>query len=335
MNCRECNELLPLFADHTLTQDEEKAVQEHLNQCSACSCECEKFANTLHLLSSLDSVDAPDDFHARCMERLDKEHNSSRRWKLWGTLSFGSVAAAAVVLLVVVVQNPLNPLNKNMASDTLEKEMPRESAQIIVKKSVPDTQAALSDSEGLQIKSVAKKSETLPPLPKARLEFDSVARKKQRRTISNALIKPVSLAPAAARSNRGGSGGENYTMASKPKLVRQTGEWSGDVCAILKAETLVAATPAELQALWQRAGIKSVPMPQVNWKQKQVGAIFLGNKQGHGYEIRLKESQKKLNQWVVKYAVIEPSPVVKGIPSQPFLIFLLPKSNYSVVFTQE
>ena len=25
MNCRECNELLPLYADHTLTPDEEKA----------------------------------------------------------------------------------------------------------------------------------------------------------------------------------------------------------------------------------------------------------------------------------------------------------------------
>ena len=282
-------------------------------------------------------MEAPSYLPARCRERLNKEYASARRWNLWGTLSLSSVAAAAVVLLIVVVQNPTDDFKKAKSTETLSaqeqpiaKKIPRMAGQKM-------SEAGKKTSAGLKTlpqKYVTKHKDALPPLPRPKLEYVSVAGKKQRQTLSRAIIQPVSLAPAAARS-RGEQAAPDYLLVAKPQLVRQTGEWSGDACAIRQPETLIAASPTELKSLWQRAKIQSVAIPAVNWKQQQVGAIFLGNKPGHGYEIRLKESQPKANQWVVKYHVIEPTQTENTMRSQPFLIFLLPKSKYQVVFTEE
>ena len=65
-----------------------------------------------------------------------------------------------------------------------------------------------------------------------------------------------------------------------------------------------------------------------------VGAIFLGEKPGRGYDIQLKESQAKADKWLVKYRVVEPA-IASNDTTNPFLIFLLPKTSRDVVFTKE
>jgi len=330
MDCQECNEILPLYIDASLTPEEIETVKYHLEKCRQCSEEYEKLAQTLKLVGRLKCVEAPADFHSRFMSRFDKECKAVRRWNFWMPLSLGAVAAAAGILLIIVLYNPVNEMRRNNLPET-RVERPASSSEKVLAPAKKVTKAVGSQ--------IAAKEKTKFGLPlEQKLNYQALAELNQTIQSPYPLIKSVAVSADYERGPSRGPGSlraKYVSVPQQPQLVRQTGEWSGDDCAITEPLTQVIRSASELEALWERAKIKSITMPHIDWRRQMLGTIFLGTQPGQGYEIRLKEFQKRTENWIVKYQVIRPnSPDISQV-TQPFLIFILPQSGQPVVFNEE
>lgn len=337
MDCRECNELLPLYLDTSLSPKEMQDIKQHLDICRPCHEEFGKLSDTLELVCKMEKVSPPADFHTRFMCRFNKECKPKKAWNWWGTLSLSTVAAAAMVLLVVVLYNPLN--NENLAVPQISDQAPaKQDAPVAAqaKKSAqpasrPATASELKLAEGPADDEIGALAQA-PSAPRA-----ETARPRRR---SKSLVTSVSMSDYAGGASASRSAGlSGDALASKAKraeapVYRQAGEWSGSESTVRAPRNQVVRNESELQALWQTAGIKSIPKPQVDWRRQMLGAIFLGDQPGQGHEIRLHEIQRTVTGQTVKYHVESPV-TVTGASSRPFFIFLMPLSRQPVQFQSE
>lgn len=120
MNCAEIRELLPLYIDHMLEDNQMIAIEDHLSSCDACTQEHEELLQMLSLLSTIDDVPLPEEFDLRLHEALKKEVEEQEnlvvvpikknQWKKWSKIS--SIAAVFVVgLFTVFLYNNVNGFN--------------------------------------------------------------------------------------------------------------------------------------------------------------------------------------------------------------------------------
>ncbi len=332
MDCRECNELLPLYIDTSLSAEEMRAIKQHLDACRPCHEEFVKLSDTLELVCKLEKVDPPADFHARFMSRFNEECKPKKTWNWWGTLSLSSVAAAAMVLLVVVLYHPLNDLE--VPAPRLSSQAPAEMAAqppVAEKKQSQKAEAPRSaESEPSREDAAEDEVRALAKAPAVPASRAAVARPRRR---AKSMVTSVSLSDSAAGASASRAAAPQ-TGRTTTRIYRQAGEWSGSKSNVRAPRNQVVRSEAALKALWQSAEIKSAPRPQVDWRRQMVGAIFLGDQPGQGHEILLHEIQRTAEGPTVKYHVKSPS-TITGSSSRPFLIFILPYSRQPVKFQSE
>ena len=120
MNCVEVRELLPLYIDHMLEDNQMIEIEDHLSACDACTQAYEELLQMLSLLSTIDDVPLPEEFDLRLHEALKKEVEEKKnavvvpiknaQWKKWRKIS--SIAAVFVVgLFTVFLYNNVNGFN--------------------------------------------------------------------------------------------------------------------------------------------------------------------------------------------------------------------------------
>jgi hypothetical protein len=356
MDCRECNNLLPLFVDEVLTQTEHGLVKNHLADCCHCREEFDLLSRAVHLVCHLPQVDAPADFHRRLLARLDQETPSRVSWNFWRTLTLSTVAAAAMVLLTLIIYNPIqkmepmffpkpasatsapaisspnSPMSKpdlktaNTKPEVAKRSYNNEKDQIY--KNRTESQATVAESEKQSEKSVEES-----------LDFAAENRSADRDDIKatqSALYHPVDTSPAAPV----------YPVALEqsavPKsrmvspLYREKAEWTGEYCQVTSRSTKILRSPQALSALWSEARITALPVPAVDWDRQMLGMIFLGNRPGRGYEVQLRAVQESPDKILVRYHVAAPeNKNGNEKSSQPFLAFLLPATPLPVLFQEE
>ncbi|MBO8170035.1 MAG: DUF4349 domain-containing protein [Thermoanaerobacteraceae bacterium] len=73
MACQEYQELLSAYIDEVLTEEEQRRLEKHLEQCSDCRQELENLKETVVMLQSLDEVEPPAEFRQQLRQRLEAE----------------------------------------------------------------------------------------------------------------------------------------------------------------------------------------------------------------------------------------------------------------------
>ncbi len=73
MKCTEISELLSLYIDNMLDENQVREVEEHLSSCDACRKEYNELNNMLALLSQTEMIPVPDEFSFRLKKALKEE----------------------------------------------------------------------------------------------------------------------------------------------------------------------------------------------------------------------------------------------------------------------
>lgn len=109
-DCNYIQELLPLYIDNMLSEEETDIVCEHINTCASCKEEHAFLKAMTVSLGEIPEVALPEGFHARLFDKLCKEATKTKKAKRISLLhsatfrrTLTSVAAAAAVVAVSVV----------------------------------------------------------------------------------------------------------------------------------------------------------------------------------------------------------------------------------------
>lgn len=110
MDCEKIQELLTLYIEGEVTDEEKNRIELHLQQCSPCSIEMKQLKQTMSLLSEKEMVSLPTDFEVQLKERLKQEKKDISQKKSHVSIlkKFISkyklpTAAAAGLLFVVMI----------------------------------------------------------------------------------------------------------------------------------------------------------------------------------------------------------------------------------------
>jgi hypothetical protein len=104
MTCREVQALLPAFLEKSLDAIRTKAIEAHLNFCSACRLEVRGLSDCVRRIADLPIVEPPVDLAERVMARVREIEAEPGRWQRWLAAMRASapVQAAAVVMIGVL-----------------------------------------------------------------------------------------------------------------------------------------------------------------------------------------------------------------------------------------
>jgi len=124
MNCNEIKDLLSLYVDDELNEEEKKMVEEHLQNCEDCQKELEEYKKIIQALKNLPEEEPPVGYCKRLHEKLLSEEapnkiinaeipkkKTNNRF-VW--VKYGGLAAAFVLVFVVYAIN--NPGMLNMGN---------------------------------------------------------------------------------------------------------------------------------------------------------------------------------------------------------------------------
>lgn len=102
-DCEKILNLVPLYIDNCLSEDDTHIVSRHLSSCDACKKEYEFLLSLMNTAVNLEETDPSTDFHKKLMEKAN-DLKIKKRAKRIVLLKRGSagVAAAAVVALCIV-----------------------------------------------------------------------------------------------------------------------------------------------------------------------------------------------------------------------------------------
>lgn len=126
MNCIEIKDMLSLYIDGELDENEKKAVEEHVSTCESCRNELEQYQKIINMLQNLIEEEPPIGYCKRLHEKLlkakqQKKVSSRSKW-----VKYGSIAAVFVLVIsVIYVSNNLRmgSLAKNENSVDYDREM--------------------------------------------------------------------------------------------------------------------------------------------------------------------------------------------------------------------
>jgi predicted anti-sigma-YlaC factor YlaD len=104
MNCEVSNEYLMKYFDGDINDIEEAQFKQHLKTCRSCSEQFNSMGEILGTLESAGTVEPPEDFEARVMEKVDAIENvrreKSSRMLIW---LYNAATIISIVLLMVFV----------------------------------------------------------------------------------------------------------------------------------------------------------------------------------------------------------------------------------------
>ncbi len=98
MRCDQIHELLGPFIDHEASPEMQAAVEQHVQECRACSNELKSLRNLADGLSTFESPAVPDTLWSAIATRLNDPHHNARNWLVY--LRPAVTLAACILLLV-------------------------------------------------------------------------------------------------------------------------------------------------------------------------------------------------------------------------------------------
>lgn len=108
-DCEKILNLIPLYIDKCLTQEENDTVSRHIASCDACRKEYGFLSSLMNTAATLEETDLSADFHKKLMEKATDLKNKKRTQRIvLLKRSSAGVAAAAVVALCVVTFGNIN-----------------------------------------------------------------------------------------------------------------------------------------------------------------------------------------------------------------------------------
>jgi hypothetical protein len=335
MDCREIARLLPLYTDTTcsdmcLTEMELKAMEAHLAACPGCAREVQTFCRMVDLVKGVAPVKVPEDFCSRVMDRLaEAETPAPRRtsW-FWPMLTAGSVAAAAAVLVLLLYPSGLRPDLPLTAPGPATLNAP---PALRTAKTSTTTRSEISESASHGLSSL-KFARIAPAQPTAEEEASGSTPTHglalQRPLSQRALYRADYTLPPAVFA-----GMPMQSALAEPAGGMAVAQWTGEHSALSRPEVVVARTPSECQALWERSGIAPIPeTATLRWGREMLVAVFLGDQPGTGLSVHLLGVQAVGQQLVLGYRVQGPDPdTTETERSQPYLLAVLGASDLPVV----
>lgn len=119
MNCKENQELLSAYIDLECTDQENKLVELHLNECSLCREEYDVLKGLIRMTNELEELDVPEGFHSDLMRKIHTM-SSNQLSKKTPRFSYKYSMAASVFLFVIVfgilgsiISTKLDPTDKS------------------------------------------------------------------------------------------------------------------------------------------------------------------------------------------------------------------------------
>lgn len=121
-DCEKILNLIPLYIDNCLTEEETDDVSRHIASCDACKKEYEFLSSLMNTAASLEETDLSEDFHKRLMEKaIDlKNKKRTKRIILLRRSSAGVAAAAVVALCVASFGNINKTADTNLPDSVIE-----------------------------------------------------------------------------------------------------------------------------------------------------------------------------------------------------------------------
>lgn len=120
MKCNEICDLLSLYIDNELNDEEMHQVEEHLQSCENCQKELDEYKNIISILQSLPEEEPPEGYCKRLHNKLletgrqtkpKKEAFNIKNINRFKWMKYGSLAAALVLVLLVAGINNLGRMN--------------------------------------------------------------------------------------------------------------------------------------------------------------------------------------------------------------------------------
>lgn len=124
MNCEKAKELLSLYIDGILDENERTLLEKHLKQCPDCMEEHDKLVAAINALNKLEELEPPDTLKGSIMKKVKQQPPKAtffikRNWIAWGA------TAAVIVIMVTTVAvsnffelSGTNDLAKENSADT-------------------------------------------------------------------------------------------------------------------------------------------------------------------------------------------------------------------------
>ena len=267
-DCKNIQNLIPLYLDNMLSDEENDMVRNHIASCDACKAEYELMASIMQTAASLPELNVPEGFHEKLMEKVKAEAESKQERRIyarsWRKVS-GFAAAAAVIAVSVVSFMQLDRENNQTNPDVyLTKPAPVSTSAPAAKDKTAEHEVQAPAQESTQPKQKKQDSaqkqngreaapaptQTYQPRIEKRRENDSSQAAVAQAEAEGAAYTPeedsrtyqVAPAPAEASSAPQGSdsastGGSGARSAEKFRIVSITVADS----AVAEAEAILSA----------------------------------------------------------------------------------------------
>lgn len=113
MNCNEIRELLSLYIDNNMDEEQMIEIEKHLLVCDACKIEFEEMVLVINAMKNLPEVEIPTQFDSRLREGLKKAAESSRKAdKKNKRIRYSSIAAIFLIgIFSIAMYNSINSQN--------------------------------------------------------------------------------------------------------------------------------------------------------------------------------------------------------------------------------
>ena len=110
MNCNEIRELLSLYIDNNLDEEQMIEIEKHLLICAACKKEFEEFDILINTMKNLPEVKIPTQFDSRLREELKKGREMNRKTSKKALyIRYSSIAAIFVIgIFSIAMYNTIN-----------------------------------------------------------------------------------------------------------------------------------------------------------------------------------------------------------------------------------
>jgi protease stability complex PrcB-like protein len=102
----------------------------------------------------------------------------------------------------------------------------------------------------------------------------------------------------------------------------------------------VITTNEEWEDLWKKhvsVIVPQPPVPEIDFENTVIAAIFAGEKNKSGYQVRLKEVVPQGKDVILHYKLVEPpeNSFTLTVITQPFILVKIPKPEGTVQLTQQ
>ncbi len=119
-DCKDILDLIPLYIDNKLSEEDYLIVQNHINSCESCKKELEFMVSFTQKFRELPQIDISPDFHENLMEKAKKNLRNKELKRITYLRRGGAGVAAAVVALFISYSNikPAPPVANDDFNDT-------------------------------------------------------------------------------------------------------------------------------------------------------------------------------------------------------------------------